>query len=113
MTPDALLSALRAAGVSLVIAGEKLTTRGPKGAMTPTLVAALREYKPLILAVVRTLHDRKHDADWGTAQAWMMDGPPIFTPALLQAARAISLPVGDHEWPPAYAARFRMALRVR
>jgi hypothetical protein len=113
MTPEALLVALHTAGISLVVAGEKLRTRGPKGALTPELADALRKHKALILAVVRTLHDRKHDADWETVRAWMIDGPPIFTPALLRAARAIGFPVGDREWPPAFAERFRLALRVR
>lgn len=44
-----LLERLHLAGIKLKIEGDRLTYRGPKGALTPELRAALTEWKPDLL----------------------------------------------------------------
>ena len=44
-----LLERLHRAGIKLKIEGDRLTYRGPKGALTPALRAALVEWKPDLL----------------------------------------------------------------
>jgi amino acid adenylation domain-containing protein len=49
---DVLLE-LRKRGVELELAGDRLVSRGPKGALTPELAATLRDRKPEIMAFLR------------------------------------------------------------
>jgi hypothetical protein len=50
MTPALVLIRLSLAGCSLELAGDSLRLRGPRRALTPELLAALRANKPVLLA---------------------------------------------------------------
>ena len=49
MTISALLDELQALGVVLTVAGDKLSYKAPKDAMTPALRAALKEHKATVI----------------------------------------------------------------
>jgi len=97
----ALLAALDAAGVTLTLdAAGQLRARGPKGALTDPLRAALREHRD---ALVARLRRRAFDADAGPRYAalWARlldawDGSPPPPHPALEAA----IDVGD---PDAFA----------
>ena len=70
MTPHDLLASLHAAGVEVVQAHDNLRLRGPEGALTPDLLAAVKQHKP---ALLRLLVDR--EAHPGSATAPAPDRP--------------------------------------
>ena len=53
MTAQTVLDKLYRRGVRFRVDGDKLRTRGPVGAVTPSDLAALREHKAEAMAIVR------------------------------------------------------------
>ncbi len=49
---EAVLAALKAKGITLTAAGEKLRYSAPRGAVTPELLETLRQYKAELLALL-------------------------------------------------------------
>ena len=52
MSPTAILAELRERGIELVAEGNQLRYRAPRGALTPDLREAMRQFKPGLLAVL-------------------------------------------------------------
>lgn len=52
MTPRALLASLHAARVEVVPTGSNLRLRGPDGALTPELLAVVKEHKATLLRLL-------------------------------------------------------------
>jgi hypothetical protein len=68
MTVEALVDETRRRGVTLSVEGEHIRFRGPNGAMTPYLVARLRDNKRSVLAILSHESNREsranHDDGW-------------------------------------------------
>jgi hypothetical protein len=54
MTPQALLEELDRLDIKVWVSGEKLSYDAPRGAVTPELLARIKECKPELLAQLRT-----------------------------------------------------------
>ncbi|MFZ5788904.1 MAG: hypothetical protein ACOY3Y_20895 [Acidobacteriota bacterium] len=52
-TAEALVARLTGAGCRVVLAGESVKVRGPREALTPEVVAELRQRKPELVATLR------------------------------------------------------------
>ena len=70
MSASALLSELRAAGVTLAATGDRLTVEAAPGIITPELTARLRAFKPELLAILagNTAANDDHERDTEPAQ---------------------------------------------
>jgi hypothetical protein len=111
MTPDALVSSLYRRGITLTAADGELRWHGPKGVMSPALLAELKQHKPLVLTVLRTIDDA-HD-EWGVIRGWVAAPESIIPRHIAEAGQRVGLPYSDDLWPEAYTRRLRMALHVR
>ena len=81
MSTAALLAELRSNGVELSVEGDQLRCRAPKGALSPELLARIRENKPAIVEALREA---------------VLDGPMTVTPldgAIERAASREPLPL--------------------
>jgi hypothetical protein len=113
MTATELLLDLHALGVTVTIVGDTIRTKGPKGAVSAALTAALREHKQLLLAVARTIGDRDRDTDWAMLRDWALDHERKTIAADVAAAgRRVGFPAADL-WPGAYARHVMGAMQVR
>jgi hypothetical protein len=68
MNPFTLIECLSRTGVTLAVNGGKLTYDAPAGMMTPRFLDAMREHKPILLALA--------SGDWGVAAIAMIDRIP-------------------------------------
>jgi hypothetical protein len=70
MSASALLSELRAAGVTLAATGDRLTVEAAPGIITPELTARLRAFKPDLLAILagNAAANDDHERDTEPAQ---------------------------------------------
>lgn len=93
----ALIDELRGRGVELAVAGERLRWRAPKGAMTASLVDALRQHKAELL---QHLAAPKVASGWDPETRrlieWFLSTPPPSEPFELERAVFISHP--DRYW---------------
>jgi hypothetical protein len=113
MTPDALVSSLYRRGITLSAAGGELRWHGPKGVMSPTLLAALKDHKPVILTVLRTAYDELAVQDWMTVREWVASPAAMVPRHIAEASARVGFPFSNDLWPEAYTRRLRTALRVR
>ncbi len=113
MTAPELLLALRDLEIIIVADGDSLNVDAPKGALTVPMAAALKEHKPVLLAVYRTLDQRDRDTDWAMLRDWALDHERKTIAADVAAAgRRVGFPAADL-WPGAYARHVMGAMQVR
>lgn len=71
MTPAQVLNEARRRGIELRAVGDKLRFR-PVKSVTPELLAALREHKPALLALLQPPAASRYDVPAGwTAESWV------------------------------------------
>lgn len=90
-----LLESLRARGIEVSAAGDKLKTVAPKGALTPELVEGLRAHKAELLALLRELPAANHTPSVPMPRAEMRDRyalSPVQARNVFQAHRRTGLP---------------------
>jgi hypothetical protein len=113
MSADSLIVTLHGRGISLSAAGGELHWHGPKGVMSPTLLAELKSHKPLILVVMHTLDRADAARDWEAVREWVAAPAPIVPRHIASAGARIGFPYSNDLWPEAYTRFLRSALRVR
>lgn len=95
MTADQLLQQLRNLSVSLSVEGDTLKCKAPRGVLTPDLVAAMRDHKAALIALLAA--EAALPPSYAQRQLWVLDqsapGNPFYNnPIALRLTGTLDIP---------------------